>query len=67
SQMGITIVINLHQVNVALKYADRIIGVNKGRIVFDGQPDELTGEKIADIYGSEFKDLMMDLGERYAS
>jgi phosphonate transport system ATP-binding protein len=67
NQMGITIVINLHQVNVALKYADRIIGVNKGKIVFDGQPDELTGAKIADIYGSEFKDLMMDLGERYAS
>lgn len=64
TQMGITIIVNLHQVNVALNYSDRIIGVNQGRIVFSGSPQELPAEKIYDIYGSESGDLIVDLGER---
>jgi phosphonate transport system ATP-binding protein len=52
-QMHITLMVNLHQVDVALKYSDRILGVNTGRIVFDGRPDELTPERIAEIYGTE--------------
>lgn len=67
SQMGITVLVNLHQVNVAMNYSDRIVGVNRGKVVFDGSPDQLTTEKIEEIYGSEAKDLMVDLGERYVS
>ncbi len=67
AQMGITVLINLHQVNVALRYADRIIGVNQGKVVFNGSPDRLTGEYIAQIYGSESEDLIIDFGERNAS
>lgn len=67
THMGITVLVNLHQVNVALKYSDRIIGVNQGKVVFDGPPDRLAAEHIADIYGSESKDLIIDLGERNAS
>jgi len=67
TQMGITMIVNLHQVNVALKYADRIIGVNQGRIVFDGSPNELTDGRIADIYGSESGELIIEPGERNAS
>ena len=65
-QMGITVIVNLHQVNVALKYSDRIIGVNMGKVVFDGSPNSLTDEQISEIYGSESKELIVDLGERYA-
>jgi phosphonate transport system ATP-binding protein len=64
--MGITVVVNLHQVQVALKYSDRIIGINQGRVVFDGSPRQLTADKIQEIYGSEAKDLMIDLGGRNA-
>lgn len=64
AEMGITVIVNLHQVNVALKYSDRIIGVNQGRIVFSGSPRDLPPEKIYDIYGSESGDLIIDLGER---
>jgi len=67
TQMGITVIVNLHQVNVALKYSDRIIGVNKGKVVFDGSPNVLTAAYISEIYGSESKDLLADLGERYGS
>lgn len=52
-KMHITLIVNLHQVDVALKYSDRILGVNKGRIVFDGRPDELSPDHIAEIYGTE--------------
>jgi len=51
--MGITLIISLHQVNVALNYSHRIIGFNKGTIHFDGPPSKLTHKKITDIYGSE--------------
>ncbi|WP_407311188.1 phosphonate ABC transporter ATP-binding protein [Desulfosporosinus sp. SB140] len=66
NEMGITVIVNLHQVEVALKYSDRIIGINKGSVVFDGMPDNLTLEKIQAIYGSESEDLIFDLGEKYA-
>ncbi|CEG10571.1 Phosphate-import ATP-binding protein PhnC [Afipia felis] len=52
-EMHITLIVNLHQVDVALKYSDRILGVNKGRLVFDGSPGELSSERIAEIYGTE--------------
>jgi phosphonate transport system ATP-binding protein len=51
--MHITLIVNLHQVDVALKYSDRILGVNGGRLVFDGGPDELSPERISEIYGTE--------------
>lgn len=49
---GIVCIVNLHQVEVAKKYSDRIIGVSKGSIVFDGKPSELTDEAIKKIYGT---------------
>lgn len=67
TQMRITLIVSLHQINVALKYSDRIIGINKGKVVFDGSPDDLTTKRISDIYGSESKDLIADLGERHAN
>ena len=42
NDLGITIVVVLQQVDVALKYSDRIIGVSDGRLVFNGPPIELT-------------------------
>ena len=66
TEMGITVVVNLHQVEIAIKYSDRIIGVNKGKVVFDGSPSLLTEGQICDIYGSECEDLIFDLGERHA-
>lgn len=65
--MGITILVNLHQVDVALKYSDKIIGVNNGRVVFNGSPEEITKEDIQRIYGSEAEDLIFDIGGIHAS
>lgn len=57
----ITCIVNLHQVDVAMKYSKRIIGVSAGKIVFDGTPAELTQEKIHTIYQSGAQDLITDM------
>ncbi|UOE94891.1 MULTISPECIES: phosphonate ABC transporter ATP-binding protein [Bacillaceae] len=64
--MGITVLVNLHQVDVALNYSDRIIGVSKGSIVYNGSPTNITTEEIHHIYGSEAGDLIVDVGGRNA-
>lgn len=47
---GISAIVSLHQVEVALKYATRIIGIRDGVIAFDGPPQELTEKTIDWIY-----------------
>lgn len=59
--MQITCIVNLHQVDVAMKYSQRILGIAAGKLVFDGAPSELTQEKIHEIYQSNAKDLMLDM------
>lgn len=57
----ITCIVNLHQVDVAMKYSHRILGIAAGKVVFDGVPSELTQEKIHEIYQSNAQDLMLDM------
>ena len=47
---GITVLCNLHQVDFALRFADRIIGISEGRIVMDKPVKEVDGEYIHKIY-----------------
>jgi phosphonate transport system ATP-binding protein len=49
---GITVVANLHLLQTARDYCDRIIGMRKGAIVFDGPPAQLTEAQAREIYGS---------------
>jgi phosphonate transport system ATP-binding protein len=50
-RLGISVICNLHQIDFAREYAQRIIGLARGELVFDGAPDELTPEVIERIYG----------------
>ncbi len=52
-------IVNLHQVDVALQYSTRIIGLSKGEIVFDGPPQQLDDETIQRIYGTSRENLML--------
>ena len=47
---GITVIINIHDVNIALKYADRVIALKKGKIVFDGKGSEITDDILKRVY-----------------
>lgn len=46
-------IINIHDVQLAQLYADRIIGLRAGELVFDGLPDQLDAEILTRIYGEE--------------
>ncbi len=50
---GITVVTNLHTLDTARNYCERIVGMAGGRVVFDGKPSELTTEAVKDIYGTD--------------
>ena len=49
----IPVLINMHDVALARRFADRILGMSGGRIVFDGAPDRLSDEILRQIYGGE--------------
>ncbi|WP_134680577.1 phosphonate ABC transporter ATP-binding protein [Paracoccus ravus] len=49
---GRTVIANLHTLDTARRYCDRVIGMRKGRIVFDGVPEQLTTGVARDIYGA---------------
>ncbi len=59
---GITVISNLHLLQTARDYCDRIIGMRKGEIAFDGRPSELTDSLAREIYavgdGSEDEVVM---------
>ena len=51
--MGITILLNIHHVELALEYADRIIGIRAGKIVYDGPSANVDKDVLAAIYGED--------------
>jgi phosphonate transport system ATP-binding protein len=52
-QDGVTIICSLHFLSLARAYADRIIALKDGRIVFDGLPEEIDDRRFREIYGEE--------------
>ena len=52
-EMGISILLNIHHVELALEYADRIIGIRDGRIVFDGPSANVDQTVLDAIYGDD--------------
>jgi phosphonate transport system ATP-binding protein len=53
---GLTVIANLHQIEYARRYSRRIIGMNSGRIIYDGKPEALDEATIARIYKGERAD-----------
>ncbi len=50
---GIPVLVNMHDVELAKRFADRVIGMAGGRIVFDGPPADLDDTMLKKIYGGE--------------
>jgi phosphonate transport system ATP-binding protein len=50
-ELGITTLVNLHFLDLARAYADRLVGLRAGRLVFDGPGSEVTEEVFEQIYG----------------
>ena len=56
-EMNISILLNIHHVELALEYADRILGIRDGEIVYDGPSDEVTPEVLDLIYKGKVEGL----------
>ena len=54
-EMNITVLINIHHVDLALEYVDRIIGINAGRIVYDGKAKDVDQSVLDKIYEEKDK------------
>ncbi|MFD2624876.1 phosphonate ABC transporter ATP-binding protein [Salibacterium salarium] len=50
-ELNMTMIVNLHFIDVARKYATRIIGLKEGEVVFDGPVEEATDDVFSEIYG----------------
>ena len=47
----LTVIISLHQVDLARRFADRIIGLRAGTVTFDGPPEQLEVHQAGELYG----------------
>jgi phosphonate transport system ATP-binding protein len=50
---GITVLVNLHSLDLARRYCDRLVGLSAGKLVFDGPPEALTDAVARRLYGLE--------------
>jgi phosphonate transport system ATP-binding protein len=50
---GVTVLCSLHFLDLVHRYADRVIALNEGRLVFDGLPSQIDDAKFKDIYGRD--------------
>ena len=55
---GITVLCNLHALDIARAYCDRLVGLSAGRLVFDGPPDALDAEAARQLYGLEADEVV---------
>ena len=52
-ERGIPVIVNIHNVELARRFAERIVGMSQGSIVFDGPPGELQESHLLAIYGGQ--------------
>lgn len=50
---GFPVIVNMHNVGLAQRFADRIVGMTGGSVVFDGVPESISDDHLASIYGGE--------------
>jgi len=60
TEHGFTLCVSLHDLALAREYFPRLIGIRKGRIVFDGPPDALRGQDQSALYDLSDEEMMRD-------
>lgn len=63
---GCTVLVSLHQVNVAMRYCARTVALHRGRVVYDGPSSALTPQLLRELYGAE-ADEILALGDHIGS
>lgn len=59
-QDGITVICSLHFLSLARRYANRVIALKAGKIVFDGTPDEIDNARFREIYGEDAQEVEVE-------
>ncbi len=57
---GLGVIVTLHQVDYAIRYCDRVIALQAGKVVYDGPSTGLDTKRLIDIYGPEFEDAFWE-------
>ena len=57
SEQGISVMVNLHSVELVKTYCTRVIGVASGQLIFDDHPSRLTQDVLQRLYGDEVSQL----------
>lgn len=57
-ELKISVLINIHHVDLALKYADRVVGICAGKIVYDGSAESVSNEVLNKIYGGKLEEAV---------
>ncbi len=59
-ELGMTLVVSLHQISIARNYCQRALGMSRGRLVFDGPITDLTDQRLKQLYGTDAQELLTD-------
>ncbi|MFZ4216079.1 phosphonate ABC transporter ATP-binding protein, partial [Pantoea endophytica] len=54
---GISVMVNLHSIELVKSYCTRVIGIQRGKVLFDGHPSRLTDGLMHELYGDEINQL----------
>jgi ABC-type phosphate/phosphonate transport system, ATPase component len=57
SEQGISVMVNLHSIELVKQYCTRVIGIQRGKVLFDGHPSQLTDGLLHELYGDEINQL----------
>ena len=57
---GLTVVVSLHQIDIAMKYCARTVALRNGCVVYDGPSAHLTPALLRDLYGAAAEELLND-------
>ncbi len=63
---GSTVVVSLHQMDMALKYCPRVIALHQGQVVFDGAASALTPALLRELYGMQADEMLMGEPQAHA-
>ena len=57
SEQGISVMVNLHSIELVKQYCTRVIGIQRGVVLFDGHPSQLTDGLLHQLYGDELNQI----------
>jgi phosphonate transport system ATP-binding protein len=63
-ESNIAVLCNLHQIDYALEFAERVVGLSAGQIVYDGPPSGVSGDVIRSIYPGLDDPNVLDAAQR---